>query len=49
MDEMYIEPDAWQTATIEVDDPGDFYWMAQKWKEPVFIGDSRLVILDYFS
>ncbi len=47
MDELYIEPDPGQTATIEVDDPGDFYWMAHKWKEPVFIGDSRVVILEY--
>lgn len=45
MDEIYIEPDAGQTATLELDDPGDFYWMAFKWKEPVFIGDSRVVII----
>jgi hypothetical protein len=47
MDEIYIEPDAGQSATIEVDDPGDFYWMSYNWKEPVFIGDSRMVILKY--
>ncbi len=46
---MYIEPDAGETATIEVDDPGDFYWMSYKWKESVFIGDSRVVILEYIQ
>lgn len=49
MDEIYIEPDSGQTTTIEVDDPGDFYWMAFQWKEPVFIGDSRVVILEYMK
>ena len=49
MDEIYIEPDAGQTATIEVEDPGDFYWMAYQWKEPVFIGDSRVEILEYMQ
>ncbi len=47
MDEIYIEPDAGQTATLELDDPGDFYWMAYQCKEPVFIGDSRALILKY--
>lgn len=47
MDEFYTEPDAGETATLEVNDPGDFYEMACKWKEPVFIGASRVLIEHY--
>ncbi len=47
MDDIYIEPDAGQTATLEVDDPGDFFYLAHKRQEPVFIVNSRVIILKY--
>ncbi len=47
MDDYTIEPDPGQTATIEVNDPGNFYRSAHQWYEPVFIGDSQVLILEY--
>jgi len=47
MDDYTIEPDPGQTATIEVEDQGDFYRSAHHWKEPVFIGESQVLILEY--
>jgi len=49
MDDIYIEPDAGQKAIIEVDDPSDFYWMAFQWNEPVFLGDSKVIIEKYIE
>jgi len=49
MNDLYIEPYAGQLATIEVDDHGDSYWMAFQWKEPVFIGDSKVIIEKYLE
>lgn len=47
MQDFIIEPDPGQSVTIEVDDPGDFLWMAYQWNQPVFIGETHVYIEHY--
>ena len=44
-EEIYIEPDAGQQAILEVDNPENFFYLSHKQQDPVFIGNSRAIIL----
>lgn len=47
MEDLYIEPDPGQQATMEIDDYGDTVYSAYKYGTPVYIGQIKVKVLDY--
>lgn len=47
MDDIYVEPDPGQKATIEIDDYNDFVYSSFKYGVPVMVGDIKVKVLEY--